>query len=196
MVEPGHDGPSLVLDHIMGSRRTERLPLHGDQLSIGSLRGVDIYLPSDSYPSVRPLHATLTREGRSYVIGAHGDAVVRVNGEPVVAQRLKHGDAVRLGDRGPIMRFRAVEIGNLGHRSVGEIMKDCLDGARVQHDPGIARVAALLRDTPPQMLRGSSPWVRRGLVAAVLVLFVAVAFLGYRTFSLERQLAEQLGYFE
>jgi S1-C subfamily serine protease len=75
-------------------------------------------------------------------------------------------------------------------------MKDCLDGARVQHDPGIARVAALLRDAPPQMFRGSSPWVRRGLVAAVCVLFVAVAFLAYRTYSLERQLAEQRGYFE
>jgi S1-C subfamily serine protease len=188
--------PSLVLDHIVGSRRTERLPLVGDHLSIGSLRGTDIYLSADDYPAVRPLHATLTREGTSYVIAAHDDSTVRVNGQPVVAQRLKHGDAVRLGDRGPIMRFRAVGGGVVGHRSVAEVMRDCLDGARVQHDPGLARVAALLRDAPTQMLKETSPWVRRGLVAAVCVLFAAVAFLTYRTFTLERQLAEQRGYFE
>ncbi len=193
---PHSNGPSLVLDHIVGSRYTERLSLMGDHLSIGSVRGSDIYLPSETYPSVRPLHATLTREGRSYVITAHEDAVVRVNGDAVVAQRLKHGDAVRLGDRGPIMRFRAVRGGRLAHRSAGEIMRDCLDGARVQYDPGVARVAALLRDAPTQMLTETSRWVRRGLVAAVCVLFVAVAFLTFRTFSLERQLAAQRGYFE
>lgn len=190
------NGPSLVLDHIVGSRHTERLPLTRDEISIGSLRNADIHISADDFPTVQPLHATLTREGRTYVVTAHAGATVRVNGEAVIAQRLKHGDAIRLGDRGPIMRFRAVESQALKHRSVGEIMRDCLDGARVQYDPGLARVAALLRDAPPQMLTESSPWVRRGLVAAVAILFVAVALLAYRTISLERELAAQRGYFE
>lgn len=190
-------GTSLVLDHILGSRRTERKPLVGDRLTVGSHPGADVYLPDGRYPSVLPLHAVLTRQGSTYVITAQEGARVRVNGETVVAQRLKHGDAIRIGDRGPIMRFRSTGGRGDALRSVGEVMRDCMDGARLEHDPGIARFAALLRDAPTQVLTETSPWIRRGLIAAIAALFVAVGFLTYRTFSLERQLADaRQGYFE
>ncbi|NNE47156.1 MAG: hypothetical protein HKN37_10895 [Rhodothermales bacterium] len=191
------DTPALVLDHILGSRRTVRKSLSGDTITIGSEPTVGVYLPSETFPGVRPLHATLTRQGTSYVITAHEGAPVRVNGEAVVAQLLHHGDAVRLGDRSPVMRFRSVGSGSATHRSIGDVMRDCLDGARLEHDPGLARMRALLRDAPTQMLTQTSPFVRRSLAIAVAVLFVAVAFLAYRTFTLEKRLeAAQAGYFE
>jgi hypothetical protein len=47
------------------------------------------------------------------------------------------------------------------------------------------------------MLTQTSPVVRRSLAIAVAVLFVAVAFLAYRTYTLEKRLeAAQAGYIE
>ncbi len=198
MTEPTYaDSATFVLDHIVGSRRTERRLLVGDELTIGSLPSSAVHLPDLVYPAVEPVHATLTRQGTSYVVTAQEGARVLVNGEPVIAQRLRHGDAVRFGDRGPVMRFRVLSGSHDSPRSFGEVMRDCLDGARLEYDPGLARVAALLRDAPSQAFTETSPWVRRGLVAAVCILFAAVGLLTYRTFTLEKRLtAAQQGYFE
>lgn len=64
-------------------------------IRIGRDDGGDFGLYGDR--SIEPRHAELRREGNQYVLYPVGNALVLVNGQPIVSQSLRKGDRLRIG---------------------------------------------------------------------------------------------------
>ncbi len=180
-----------VLFHLIGVHRGSRQLLTDDSLLIGTSPEAAIHFPADREPAVAAHHATLTRQGTSYLLKAEPGQHVEVNNEPVEARLLGAGDIIRIGEAGPVLRYRLYEEGRKLYKSIPEALKDCIDCARHGSDTRWGRAALFLQAMPRELFTQTSPW-SRGVVLLMLALLLAMTgMLLFRTSRLAAQLERQ-----
>ncbi|MFQ5679073.1 MAG: trypsin-like peptidase domain-containing protein [Gemmatimonadota bacterium] len=191
---PGNSAPPAttpILLHLSGPRQGATEPLTAPRLLLGTSAEADIHFPEDWGPQVAPRHATLSRQGDSYLLRTEPPARVRINGRPVESRLLSPGDLVELGPGGPILRFRVRSAATMPHKSLSDAFADCVDCARYGSDTLRGRAGILLASMPRELLTRTAPRVRGVLLALLVALGAATAFLGIRTVRLERRLAAE-----
>ncbi len=190
----------IVLDHIQGPLRGSRQILTSLLHGIGTGEDAFIHFPAHRAPDVLPRHATLTKEGEAYQIRAADDAPVFVNGSRVTEQILEHGDLIRLGENGPLLRYRQVKgsswqqriaRGRSAYKSMKDVLDDCVEGARAEASSGIRRGLIVMRNLPKEITFQASPLARTTSLVALIILVVLLGVITVRLSSLESQLSAQ-----
>lgn len=189
-----------VIDHVQGPLRGSRQILTGHHHGIGTGDGAFIHFPTHGVLDVLPRHATLRQDGDAYQIRAADDAPVFVNGEQVAEQVLRHGDLIRLGQNGPLLRYRVV-VGSLRqhiisprmpvYKPMKEVLDDCVECAKENSNSAIITGMRILRNLPKDISTQTSPVTR---VLSLGMLFILVSILGLLTVrlsNLESQLNVQ-----
>jgi predicted component of type VI protein secretion system len=94
-------GPEI---EVLSATREWRLPLDADRMTVGKSAGNDVVLPDDRTAS--RLHAVLERFAAGWCVADLGSSNgTWLNGERVwSAQRLRHGDEIRIGQTRLIFR--------------------------------------------------------------------------------------------
>jgi S1-C subfamily serine protease len=177
--------------HLSGSRRGTTERLSGDTLRIGTAADAEIHFPADREPPISPLHATLRRQGATYDLQAEPDQPVWVNGQPVTQVTLGSGDVVRIGQGGPLLRFRLYKGGSNAYKSVGDTLSDCVDCARHGGKTPLDRAAIFLAGMPRELVTQTTPWFRSVVVLLLVSLSVGIAMLAWRSVQLEERLASE-----
>jgi len=169
-----------------------RQPLTGDVVHIGAAADADVHFPADAEPEVDLQHATLEREGQTYMLSADSNSLVLVNGEPVSYRRLVPGDTIRLGNGGPVFRFRIYAGSGTNFKTIPETLKDCGDCARLESKTMLGQGWHFLKAMPPEIMLRTSVWSRIVVLSILFVLVATVGLLTLRTFRLENQLGNQV----
>ncbi len=189
-----------VLDHIGGPLRGSRQVLTGQQQSIGTGEDAFIHFPALRTPDVLARHATLTKEEDSYRIRTEADAYVLVNGTRVTEHVLEHGDLIRLGETGPLLRYRNVAMSSGGQltaegknapKLMKEVLDDCVDGARAETSSGIRQGLIVLSNLPKDITTQSSPVAKTIFLGSVVAVVLLLGMMTIRLSSLEAQLNAQ-----
>ena len=183
--------PRPMVVHLSGSRRGTTERLSGDTLRIGTAADAEIHFPADREPPISPLHATLRRQGATYDLQAEPNQPVWVNGQPVTQATLGSGDVVRIGQGGPLLRFRLYKGGSNAYKSVGDTLSDCVDCARHGGKTPLDRAAIFLAGMPRELVTQTAPWFRSVVVLLLVVLGVGIAMLAWRSVQLEERLASE-----
>ncbi|MFQ5689476.1 MAG: trypsin-like peptidase domain-containing protein [Gemmatimonadota bacterium] len=180
--------PAVLVVHLSGAHRGRTRMLEGDLLRIGTADGSDLHFAADREPMVAEHHATLERQGSTYLLKAMAGSPVRVNGVLATARRLDSGDLVQLGETGPILRIRLARSGSAAYKTMREAISDCVECAR--HSPGgrLDRLRVLVTAVPHELLRQTSPLSRATLLSVVLVLGVGLLGVGYYSWKVDRRL--------
>ena len=186
------DTSTLVLDCLSGVSRGRRELLSATTVRIGTSTNAAIHFPADEEPAVAGEHATLTQQGPSYLLRAVPGQRVEVNGEAVEARLLVPGDRIRVGEGGPVLRFRLYKPGRNPYKSISEALVDCVDYARQQSVTPWGRVVRFLRAMPRELFSQTSPWSRGSVLLLLALLLVTTGVLLFRTTQLEGQLARQV----
>ena len=179
-----------VLDHLVGTHQGTRQAFSEAPVHIGTASDAAIHFPAD-HPAVATHHATLIREGAHYRLAAEPGRHVEVNGEPVTTRRLVDGDTLRIGEEGPVLRFRLCEEGRALHKSIPEALRDCVDCARLGSETWRGRAALFLQAMPRELFLQASPWSRGAIVLLLALLLTTTGLLLFRLSRLEAQLARQ-----
>ena len=179
-----------VLDHLVGTLRGKRQILSDARafLRIGTGADAAIRFRAND-PAVTSSHATLIPCGDHYVLTAEAGQRVEINGEPVTSRLLRHGDTIRIGGEGPVLRFRLCEEGHSPYKSIPEAVRDCVDAARLGRETWRGRVSLLLRAMPRDLVRHTSPWSRGVIVLLLMLLMTTTGLLLLRIVDLDAQLA-------
>lgn len=183
--------PRPMVVHLSGSRRGTTERLSGDTLRIGTAADTEIHFPADREPLISPLHATLRRQGATYELQAEPEQPVWVNGQPVTQATLGSGDVVRIGEAGPLLRFRLYRGGTNAYKSVGDTLSDCVDCARHGGKTPLDRAAIFLTGMPRELATQTAPWFRSVVVLVLVALAVGIAMLAWRSVQLEERLASE-----
>ena len=179
-----------MLDHLVGTHQGARQVFSEASLRIGTASDAAIHFPAD-HPAVATNHATLSRQGTQYLLAAEPGRHVEVNGEPVTSRRLVDGDTIRIGEEGPVVRFRLYEEGRTPYKSIPEAFRDCVDCARLGSETWPGRVGLFLQAMPRELYMQTSPWSRGAILLILALLLTTTGLLLVRTSRLEAQLARQ-----
>ncbi|NIM01422.1 MAG: hypothetical protein GTN89_11400 [Acidobacteria bacterium] len=182
-----------VVVHLSGRYRGKIQRLGDGPLRIGAAEPAEIRISTDDLTAdltqvpVTEAHATLERRGNTYELRAEPDADIWVNGRRVEQRLLDSGDVLEIGEGGPVLRFRLYPPGSRGYKSVSEVFSDCAECVRRGRNAA-DRAGLLLAGPPMELLTRTSPIVRSGVIAAMLLLVTAVGWLWVRGQRLERRL--------
>ena len=195
MKQPRDDGAvnlEAVVVHLTGPFRGTRQHLFSDDISVGTGPGVDIRFPSERVPAVAPHHAALrkTTDG-SYVLKVSPGETVFVNGQPAEEVALASGDVLGLGEKGPVLRFVLLRDAPVGHKSMAEALRDCVDGAWLHSGSRIGRVWHVAKDLPRELFTQTAPSVRVALAGLALLTIGSAATLAVFGFRLEQRITEE-----
>jgi hypothetical protein len=81
-------------------------PLRGRSFVLGHHASCDLVFDADQYPAVAARHCEITCDRRGFVLYDSSPHGTTVNDRPVIQQLPLHpGDWIRLGPRGPLLRF-------------------------------------------------------------------------------------------
>ncbi|MFQ5570683.1 MAG: trypsin-like peptidase domain-containing protein [Rhodothermales bacterium] len=187
----GDGAPIPAIDHLSGVLQGTRQPLSDVSLHIGTSTDAAIHFPADREPAVATHHATLTQQGASYLLRAAPDVQVEVNGEPVTVHLLASGDIIKIGEEGPLLRFRLYREGHKPYKTIPEALKDCVDCARAGSPTPLGKAAIFLRTMPREVLTQTSPWSRGAILVLLALLLSTTGWLLFQTTQLQKQLAHQ-----
>ena len=179
-----------MLDHLVGTHQGTRQAFSEASLRIGTASDAAIHFPAD-HPTVATHHATLSRQGAHYRLAAEPGRHVEINGEPVTSHLLVNGDTIRIGEGGPVLRFRLYEEGRTPHKSIPEAFRDCVDCARLGSETWSGRAGLFLQAMPRELFSQTSPWSRGAILLLLALLLTTTGLLLFRTSRLESQLARQ-----
>ncbi len=188
--DSGAGATTPVLDHLVGTHQGTRQAFSEAPLRIGTASDAAIHFPAD-HPAVATHHATLIRQGAHYLLAAEPGRHVEVNGEPVTSRRLVNGDTIRIGEEGPVLRFRLYEEGRTPYKSIPEAFRDCVDGARLGSETWPGCAGLFLKAMPRELFMQTSPWSRGAILLLMALLLTTTSLLLFRTSRLEAQLARQ-----
>lgn len=176
--------------HLSGPHRGTTQPLTASRLVVGTSAGADVHFPEDWGPPVAPRHATLLRHEDSYLLQAEPEAQVRVNGEPVESHLLAADDLLEFGPGGPVIRYRIHYGSGPPHKSISEVLADCVGCARYGSDTPWGRAGLLLASMPRELLTQTGRRSRT-VILLMIVLAATTALLTVRTIVLEKNLAAE-----
>jgi len=183
--------PTHVLFHLLGVHQGSQQVLSGDFLLIGTAPDTEIHFPTDGEPAVAACHATLTRDGATYLLRAEPGRYVEVNKKPVTSRTLVAGDTIRIGKGGPVLRYRYYEGAQKPYKSIPEAVKDCVDCARQGSSTRRGQVVLFLKSMPREFFTQISPWSRGVVLLLLFLLLTTTGVLLLRTSRLAAQLEQQ-----
>jgi len=190
--DPG-DGHGLLV-HLTGSRRGAREPLPDHPVEIGTDSDATIHFSPAREREVRPHHAWLRPRGaRVQIVAEEGE--LYVNDERVDELVLAPGDVIRIGPRGPALRYRTYAGSLPAYKSPLEALGDCLETARQSSATFSGRVLAFLRAMPGEFW-STMPRFRVSVVLALMLLAAGFGWLGQRSATLEARLEQRLAWVE
>jgi hypothetical protein len=97
---PADAGPARV------QFRNQEYPLRGKVFLLGRHADCDLVFDSDLYPTVSGHHCEIVYERRTYILRDRSRHGTLVNERAVIQEiGLQAGDCIRLGPRGPVVRF-------------------------------------------------------------------------------------------
>lgn len=131
--------------------------------------------------------ARLHRSGDSYEIEALQDIPLWINGDRVDSKRLEQRDLIEFGDKGPLSRYRMHHQGDRLHRSLGDMLADCVDYTRVSRRPRLARLQKAAGDLLHDFALGTTLLFRIGVILAL----IALAWLSYQQYRSNLLLQQQ-----
>ncbi len=174
--DSGAGGSTPVLDHLVGTHQGTRQAFSESSLRIGTASDAAVHFPAD-HPAVATNHATLIRQGAHYLLAAEPGRHVEVNGEPVTSRRLVDGDTIRIGEEGPVVRFRLYEEGRTPYKSIPEAFRDCVDCARFGSETWPGRAGLFLQAMPRELFMQTSPWSRAAILLLLALLLTTTGLL-------------------
>lgn len=176
--------PRAMLVGLSGDFRGKTLAPEAPQVVLGSDPACDVCLPAAGAAGIAPRHAVLRDHGGRFELESLGGAAIFVNELPAQAAILDDNDLIRLGEGGPVFRFRACR-----DRRVTKSFKEIVDDSRAvaSHAPGRRRttqIASFARQVVREALAHGTRRFRllvTALVLLVLVLATALVVVLSRT---------------
>ena len=179
---------TAALEHLTGSLRGTATWLSGVALdvSLSDNHRVRVAQSSGGEPA-DDVVARLHRSEETYEIEALEGHPLWINGERVTARRLEERDLIEFGDNGPLSRYQLYREGSRVRKSVGDIVSDCIDYARVSRKPKWARVKCAFRDLIRGFMRQTTILFRLSVIAAIVILAVTVFVQSRSNVRLQQQ---------
>jgi len=191
-------GPKLcVLDHIQGPLAGSRQVLTQELHGIGTGEHAFVHFPSHRASGVLPEHATLVRSDDGYQLSAAPEASVYVNGLEAHTRLLSHGDLIRIGEDGPLLKYRELAVSDPsapldpGFKSIREVVSDCADVARSDSSTWAGTGWRFLRRIPREITSQTSPIARLLTLGVLAVIVLLLGFIIVRLSTLESSLSRQ-----
>ena len=175
--------PSAVaaaLEHLTGPSRGTVTWLRTSALNISLSPGRFIHV-SEARPGEPrdDLVARLLRAEDTYEIAATEALPIWVNGDRVVATRLKHGDMIEFGESGPLSRFWCYGDDCPVRKTIPDILSDSVAYLRASRQPVANRVFRASGALVWQLTRKTTI-LFRAVVVVALVFFAALAYQQHR----------------
>jgi serine protease Do len=158
---------------------------------------VDVFLTQRGVVQVSPsrpgdirgdLVARLHQADHTYEIEAPDGQPIWVNGVRTTAKRLDNGDMIEFGETGPLSRFRLYGDSIPVHKTIAEMMHDCVDYLRVSRRPIGNRVFRASSGVLWQLTLKTTMLFR----IAVLIAIILLAGLGYQQYRLGIRLQQSI----
>jgi len=177
------------LEILTGPARGTASWLSGTALDI-SLNEADMIRVAEagSEPLKDGVVARLHRSGDGYEIEARDQNPLWINGNRVDSKQLESRDLIEFGDKGPLSRYRLHHQGDRVKRSLGDMLDDVIDYARVSRRPRIERLQKAFRDFCVDFALKTTVLFRVGVIVA-LVALAAIVYQQYRSGLLLQQQA-------
>jgi len=190
----------IVLDHLQGPLQGSRQVLTGELHGIGTGEDAFIHFPSYRAPGVLPEHAALTKTGESYQISSAPGASVFVNGLEAHVRMLSHGDLIRIGESGPLLKYRELRVSaaadpaeppDPGFKSIRQVMADTVDVARANSTTKLGTGWRFLSRFPREITSQTSPLARIITLGVLAIIALLLGTIMIRLSTLESRLSRQ-----
>ncbi len=166
--------------------------VHLGEKTIHVVRGANgdvSFIPPDGEPE-RDVHATMHRAGDSYEIEVAAGCRIWVNGRLVdESQTLNSGDLLEIGQGGPMIRFRTHLPGITPTKTLAEAFADSRDGARVDGQSRLGRMARFVSNITKDLATQTSFWFRLWVLVLLTALVVSVVALVTQNIRLQKRVA-------
>ncbi len=175
-----------VLEHLSGPSMGTDTLLYSDQL--------DVRLEPDRLLTVEPspaapqeneangrLIARLARAGGTFRMEAV-NGPVWVNGRLVEVAELHDADIIEFGEKGPLSRFRLIDVSAHPRRYFSDICDDCWDYVRTSRRPAPRRVANAVGRGVARVASETTVLFRTGIVFALILL----GYITYQQYSINQ----------
>ena len=173
-----------AFEHLTGLSRGSLSWLHDPQLTVflhaGRLSLSPNATDSDSETPVAQLRST----GGSYEIKALPGKAIWVNGLPIEAKQLAHGDVVEFGETGPLSRFRLFDANHKMSWTSDQIIGDCIAYVRTSRRPVGSRLLCAAQNIFRRLVLETSMVFRTAVLVAIAVLI----FVSYQQWQFSEQL--------
>lgn len=169
---------TAILWHLSGRRR--------GRLDTLSVRHCELSIDVDGEMHIQPVgaahHASaiarLHKTGPTYELEVAAEGAVKINGEPVLHNRLLcSGDLVEFGPGGRLLRYRLYPPGETPTKSVREALSDSLDGARADGSNSLGRFLSLIARFACDLATRTSVACRATVLSLVSGLIAVSAYL-------------------
>ena len=181
---------AAALEHLTGPSRVKVTWLGASAVDV-SLTPERFIHVSEARPGElsEDLIARLHRAGDTYEIEVPEERPVWVNGVRVTARRLENSDMIEFGETGPLSRFCLYGEDKPIHKTVFDILSDCIAYLRVSRQPLVKRVYRAACEILRRLTRGTTILFRTTVIIAILAL-AATAYQQSRLNALLQQRIE------
>jgi serine protease Do len=180
---------AVALEHMTGPSRGSVTWLNSSTLDVTLDAGCFIrILEAQAGGPSKDLIARLHRVGDSYEIEATAGKSVWVNGSPIAASHLKHGDTIEFGETGPLCRTRFYTDHSLVRNTVSDILSDIGKYLRVSREPPVRRTIRAFRALFGRLSYETSVLFR----VTVLVAILGFGLLAYQQQQLNENLKQSI----
>jgi S1-C subfamily serine protease/pSer/pThr/pTyr-binding forkhead associated (FHA) protein len=172
--------PYPMLFCVTGSLRGATLAPTDNPVTIGTEDGCSVRFPVSENPQVAPRHAIIVEQGGTFVIKAVSRQPLFVNGNPVVEMPLRHDDEIRMGEDGPLLRFRVLT----ERRTTKSFQQMIVDSAEFAQENGrrrsrVSRVTTFAHQLLREAVSNGTRGFRLMLGALAALVLVMAGLLGY-----------------
>ncbi|HED15190.1 MAG TPA: serine protease [Gammaproteobacteria bacterium] len=179
---------TAAFEHLTGPARGTATWISGSTLDVCLQDDQRIRIVESATTADASVVARLHRFEQTFELEARENQPLWVNGNHTTSKKLAARDLIEFGDNGPLSRFLLYQGHHPVRKSLGEIIKDCVDYTRTSRKPAHQRIQnafiALLRD-----LTVRTTMLFRASVILMLALLATVSYLQIRS---NQQLQQQV----
>jgi len=173
-----------------GSRRGAVDTLSSQRVVIGTAAEATAHFVTEREPMVHRHHAEVLQRGGRLRIRSLGGSVLHVNGKPVEDALLMPGDVIRIGDGGPLLRYRVYCGTPSPYKRPVDALSDCFANAR--HSGGnLLGQARTFAGLMPGEIGRLPPAFRWTMILVMALVLIAMGGLGYHSYRLEQRLEQR-----
>ena len=180
---------AVALEHMTGPSRGSVTWLNSSTLDVTLDAGSFIHiLEAQAGEPRKDLIARLHRVGDTYEIEATAGTSIWVNGSPITASHLKHGDTIEFGETGPLCRARFYTNYSPVRNTVSDILSDIGKYLRVSREPPVRRAIRAFSALFGRLSYETSILFRITVLAAI----IGFGLLAYQQQQLNKNLKQSI----